>query len=85
MATAAQRDRQIAAAEKRVESAQAKVTKAENDLAEQRKVLQTQTERIAWLRNMPVDDAPEGDADTEQPDEGTADPADQPEDDTAAL
>lgn len=59
MTTTAQRDRQIDAATKRRDKAQEKVTKAEADLADARKVVKVSADRIAWLKSMPVEDAPD--------------------------
>ncbi len=68
MATAAQRDRQIDAARKRIITATEKRDKMQAVLREQDNVLATQTKRIGWLQSMPVDDEdntepaePEGD------------------------
>lgn len=60
MTTAAQRDRQITAAKRKLETATTKRDKAKADLAEQEATVETQTKRIAWLEQMPVDDAPNG-------------------------
>jgi hypothetical protein len=60
MATTAQRDRQIAAAGKRIETATTKAEKARRDLAEHEATIKVQTERVEWLKAMPVDD-PEND------------------------
>lgn len=85
MATAAQRDRQITAAEKRRDKAQEKVTKAESDLAEFRKVVKVQTDRIDWLRSMPVDDAPDGNADEDETTDDGADLGPAPDEDDQPL
>lgn len=71
MATTAQRDRQIAAAGKRIETATTKADKARRDLAEHESTIRVQTERVEWLKAMPVDDAPaEGDEPRNADDEG---------------
>jgi hypothetical protein len=88
MTTAAQRDRQIQAAVKRRDTAQAKLDKIQAETDEHTKVVKTANARIDWLKGMPVDDETPPEDDAAEPaaaDDGPEAAAEADDDDDSAA